>query len=569
MTTKNLIWRLSLKIDNVFHRILAYFRPQRNEGNVTSVVFRLLRASGTKITFRSLYESLKTHPKYPTLKSVCDFLDDINIVNYPLRIEESELFSVNGYFIAHTKESGGKIMMVHSVDKEKIVYSDSLVGKKSLPIAEFFEKWDGVIIIVEPSGTSGEENYTEKRRIEIINDSLLPFAIFVMCFTIIIGAIKNEWLFTAPNPLLIVLFITHSVGLVFSILLFRHELEIKTKFTEKLCHIASNADCEAVTKSKASKAYGNISWADIGVTYFTGGLIASFIVNDISVLNCLSLFSIASLPYPVFSILYQWIKIKKWCPLCLSVQFVLIVESIFFINVMDINKISIIVLADLIIVFSVVFITVLLLKNLMISQKERDYLKLEELKTIRDPELFRFRLSKGEKIEIPSNDSALIFGNIHSKTLVTVFLSFYCSACSKKFNEIKKLIEKYPEIKIQLVFSPYKDETSTKLFKIILGFMRSGQYQRIIEILDSWYNTEKNKRAGLLVDYQIFEDQASLESFLDYNSALYKNGKITKVPTVYYNCYPLPSAYKLEDIGYHLTGLEKIEYELSDLLIYK
>ena len=54
-------------------------------------------------------------------------------------------------------------MMVHSVDKEKIVYSDSLVGRKACQ-SRSFEKWDGVIIIVEPSGTSGEEELYGKKK---------------------------------------------------------------------------------------------------------------------------------------------------------------------------------------------------------------------------------------------------------------------------------------------------------------------------------------------------------------------------------------------------------------------
>jgi len=93
------------------------------------------------------------------------------------------------------------------------------------------------------------------------------------------------------------------------------------------------------------------------------------------------------------------------------------------------------------IAFSIVLIIVQLLKMLYIELKEKDFFCLRLMKLKRDPSIFRNLIGKGYKIEIPESSSSLIFGNTESNFNIKVFLSYYCSACAKKFPEIKRLID--------------------------------------------------------------------------------------------------------------------------------
>jgi hypothetical protein len=566
MSITNFIAPAYLKIFNLSQEFLNFIQPERKEENVTSVVYRILRSAGIKVTFGSIVEYLKTHPNYPSLKSICDFFNEMNILNYALRIDESELYNLCDPFIAHLKELGGKVIMVYSINKENVVYTDSLVGKRKMTQKQFLENWDGVVIVIEPIELSGEADYNEKRKNEIISSALLPSVIFIYSLAVIYGIIINRPFFVGlPGTSFIALVFTHLAGFTFSLLLLRHELNLRTKFTDKLCHIATNTDCDAVTKSKASKIFGSITWADAGVAYFTGGLITLFILPLTYSLYILLIITIAALPYPLFSILYQWFKIKKWCPLCLSVQFVIILESVIAFNILKINELNLIALMPVLIIFSIIFLMVLLLKYLFISDRGKEYLKLESLKMKRDPEIFLYKLKKGEKIDIPFDKSALILGDPENKVLISVFLSFHCGACAKRFDSILELIGHNYKIKVQLIFSPAKDEISVRFIKSIFSLIKSGQKNKALEELKTWYKTDMKSRIKLSIVNDILDIPTGFEEMINYNNSLFRDGKVVAVPSVYINGYLIPDIYSLDDIRYHICELEKMKNEIVEI----
>jgi uncharacterized membrane protein len=555
-----------LKIFNFFQKSFELFQSKNKEDNVTTVVYRALKHHRIKVTLTYTSEYLKTHPNYPSFKSICDFFEELKVQNYALRYNESDLNDLNYPFIAHFKESGGKVIFVYSVNNECIVYADSLMSKEIMRTADFYKKWDGAVIVIEPTKLSGEPDYNEKRKAEIINSALLPTSILIFVVAAFYGIYINKFFSSFPQgTVLLVLILTHLAGLTFSVLLLRQELNLKTKFTDKLCHIATNADCDAVTKSKASKIFGSITWADAGVAYFIGGLITLFLVPVTSSLNILSILTIAALPYPIFSILYQWLKIKKWCPLCLSVQFVIILESVVAVNLLKINELNIISFIPVLIVFSIVFLIELLLKYLFISDREKEHLKLESLKMKRDSDIFLYKLKKGERIDIPSDMAAFTFGDIQSEVLISVFLSFHCGACAKRFDTILKLIANNYKLKVQLIFSPAKDEMSATLLKAIFRLIITDQKNKALEELNKWYKTDMKTRSKLPIVNNIRDMPEGFENMINYNSSLFRIGKVVAVPSIFVNGYPMPETYSLDDIRYHIAELEKTKNELIEI----
>lgn len=91
--------------------------------------------------------------------------------------------------------------------------------------------------------------------------------------------------------------------------------------------------CDAVLNSKASKLFGIIKMSDIGIVYFMGGLVlllfSFYGMTEVQkTLDMTSFLSVCSFPYIIFSLSYQRLKVKKWCPLCLGVLTVLLLENI-------------------------------------------------------------------------------------------------------------------------------------------------------------------------------------------------------------------------------------------------
>jgi uncharacterized membrane protein len=81
-----------------------------------------------------------------------------------------------------------------------------------------------------------------------------------------------------------------------------------------------------VLSSEASRIFGNINLADVGIIYFTSTLIYILSTNALTQLWLLAVVSAVSIIFPAYSIYYQGIKLKKWCPFCMVVQVVLIAE---------------------------------------------------------------------------------------------------------------------------------------------------------------------------------------------------------------------------------------------------
>ena len=185
------------------------------------------------------------------------------------------------------------------------------------------------------------------------------------------------------------------------------------------------------------------------------------------------------------------------------------------------------------------------------------------MKLKRDPAIFQSLILKGERVDIPENNLSLIFGDNTSAVSIIAFMSYYCSACAKKYSAIKKLIDDKIRARIQLVFPASKDELSMKFNMLICSIKKSGNENEIPNLLADWYNADKKTRQGLLDKYIAQSSDDHVNDIMEYNSMLFQSGKIAKVPSIYVNGFPLPDSYELEDIKYFLDFLGNMRFETN------
>ncbi|HPM01709.1 MAG TPA: vitamin K epoxide reductase family protein [Candidatus Cloacimonadota bacterium] len=544
-------------------KIFSLFSVSDLSENIPSVTYRLVRYFGIKITHDSVREFIKSDPDFPSLKSICNLFDNYGIINYALRIDEKDLIEIDRPFLAHINDKGWKMILVYSLNRGRVLFADSMAGKKIMEVKEFIKLWDGVIVITESGSKTDQTDFSMKRADEVISKELVYFALILIFITILSGLLFNRPDLNEKFRLLsISIIFTHILGLVFSILLFRNELKIKSSFTEKLCHITSNTDCEAVTNSRVSKIIGSITWAEIGIVYFSGGLIILSVINRIEAISLIKVLSICSIPYPVFSVLYQWLKIKKWCPLCLLVQSVLMFEFLFLLSTPFAGvNISLFVLASLI--FSTIFIMTMLNKYLIINKSERDDYRIKFLKLKREPELFLQELKKSTRIVLPKTDLLLTYGDLRSDIEITAFLSPYCSACSSKFFEINDLIRKGSQFKIRLILPNMKDEVTSRLLKQICFYVETGSKGESLILLEKWYRTDKNLKHTIFNYLEMTEDCHGFNEMVSQNQELFRIGNIQRVPTILVNDFILPQMYTLDELKYHVNEIrELVKFEM-------
>jgi uncharacterized membrane protein len=137
-----------------------------------------------------------------------------------------------------------------------------------------------------------------------------------------------SWLKGGNQRLAILIIILKLIGFGASFLLILGELG--HPLFDSICPKWEKIDCHAVMQSPASKLFGLIPMADIGAVYFSGGIILiCFSVihpnffNQVYVLAALNLLT---LPYTIFSLLYQAFAVKYFCFLCLIVQLIFWLE---------------------------------------------------------------------------------------------------------------------------------------------------------------------------------------------------------------------------------------------------
>jgi uncharacterized membrane protein len=231
--------------------------------SIADTLYKLLRELKIEVSHNYIRQKVTSHPNYPTLLSITETLEDLEIEHAALRVTKDKVAELTAPFLIHTSENKGSFVFVK--DKTRFV--------KKNPQA--FNKWGGVVLVAEKaSASANSENnamlQAEKksiRKITILTASVLLFSVL---------ALLNN--FSINNLLLLA---ADIAGIFISLLIIQHEMGISNSFTEQLCGINKQTDCDSVLNSKASKLPYNLQWSDIGIVHFSA-LWLILIVNFIS-----------------------------------------------------------------------------------------------------------------------------------------------------------------------------------------------------------------------------------------------------------------------------------------------
>lgn len=518
------------------------------EDNTVAVMQRAVRYYRIRVTKATVKEALKSHPEYPTFKSICDVLTDWNIEHYPLKYKPEELAEIATPYLVHFKNGGGQIAFVSEINNDKVTYYESFKNKNIIDTEDFTDRCSGAIIILNPDHHSGEKEYREKWQNEILNRSVfLLIAIIIILFvTQALGKLfsSGDGLFDNLQGLLL---LTKIVGLTLSLLLVLHEYEVRISLTDKLCHLNNVTNCNVVLHDKASKIFGWFGWADVGCIYFTGGLI--FILNNFNVFDrsLMAIVSALSLPYPVYSVYYQAFVLNKWCPFCLGVQLVLILEFVLLLpqfKEMSFTQSS---FFNFFLVFLITFTIYILVISFTREKKSAEVNFYKYLSFKKNPSVLKALLSEKKIINIPLTDTCLILGNRDSKLRITVFLSLHCSHCARAFNKIKEILESEGIVCVIIVLITSDKNIINTLFHL----NKLEKDEEILHILDQWYNMDpysRNMFSGTLCIQEV--DDVS-EAVSNENSKLYKVCNVVGTPTFFINGFRLPAQYDIDDIKYY------------------
>ena len=505
--------------------------------------------SSINIKVNSSYakDAIITHPDYPALTALTDFLETGGMGYDAVQANASYIHEFNYPLLAHIKQTGNEYL--HLI-------KDATVWDKEKHVTE---NWSGIALYATKGATWHNEESSAADKIAR-NNKYLSAAFVIAGFALFICSV---FILLRDNIFLKDVISVSSfgflsfVGLAVSIAALGTELGYQSKLVKQVCGTVGNGGCEKVLGSKYAKGFAGITPADAAVLYFA----AQFIMYLVGcfynpLLNGIITIAFAGIAVAAWSIYTQAVKVKEWCALCLCIVAVLVWQFIIATYLHFNNELtSIIPNSQLLIPFTTFIITILLLTLIYLPIKQlikTNTQNTQELRSFKkwktDASLFITQWEKEPSCDNTIWENDLIIGNADAPIRITVACNPYCQPCAIEHKKLDALVDKYPDkicLQIRLICKADNETHSTTLAtKAILKLTENDINKR--KIIHDWFE---------IMDLdELHKAWPNKESFDVYNLMVkhenwMKENKITYTPTIFINTKRLPTRYSLKDVG--------------------
>ena len=534
--------------------------------NCEEIALEFCKQLKVRATETSIKEDILQHPDYPSLLTLSDVLKNMKTDNMSLKTTAENLVNLPVPFVAQVygKKKGYSLFAIISkINSENIEwYNPEIHKKESITFGDFAIQFTGYVLIAEADETSVEQNYglklNKERRIGFWNTVIA--LVFPIMFIII--SCKNFLtlgFYVSLAPVIYLLFTL--IGCAVGILLLLYEIDQHNPTLQKVCHAGRKTNCAAILNSDASRIFG-ISWSCLGFTYFAGTFLALMfggVVND-KFLFIAAWTNVLVLPYVFYSIYYQGSIAKEWCPMCLLVQLVLVLQFItalfggFHTNISFIENIDSSVIIIFALCFMVVFVVVQLLIPSLKNSKEGKQSKMELQRLKHNSQIFDALLLKQKQIDHSLDGLGVTLGNPDAQIHIVKVCNPYCGPCAKAHPIIDDLVTNNPNIRVQVIFTatPQKEDIRNLPVKHFLTFDRNNNKSMLEKSLNDWYLAE-------IKDYDTFKHKYPIDDHLDFTTEIQamsewcNNVGISFTPTFFVNGNQLPDIYHVSDLKYFLS----------------
>lgn len=538
--------------------MLSQFHPNVQ----TTIVF--LRLLKIKVNSATVDKTLRNHQDWPSLLSICDSLNKWKVENVAGKIAPSDISLLPTPFIAFIKDSETPFEIVTEVNDQKVsVLKGSYRKIKTEDVKAFFKRWDGIYLIAEKSPNSGVIRSKQDR---ICNFVKILVPIFFTAGTLILSmlcliskiSMSNVFLSMSGigNQYLILL-----IGIFTSILLIWHEIGSNNPILHKLCTRIPKGNCDAILTSKYSKIFSWLSWSEVGLFYFVGGMFTLLFVNPIKEsISIIGYINILALPYVLFSIYYQWQIAKQWCILCLIVQALLLLGGIniiinkLLISIMQFSFQSIAYTFLAYVLSALLWYTIkpYIYKIQIAKNTHKQYLRLKF-----NPDIYKTLLNNQRQIHHSTNGLGINLGNSQAKNQLVKVCNPYCYPCARAHLVIEELMDRIPDLKLKIIFTTPNDfnHPAFQPTAHLMALFRQGNDADLIKkALVDWYSIGRKDYKRFVMRFPI--KNSSLKEQDNAIKGMYqwcKSMEITYTPTIFINGYELPPDYNIQDLYYFLS----------------
>lgn len=487
---------------------------------------------------------VNSHPYKNTMYGISTMLRDYNVPNegYSIQKKTDFLSQIDPPFIVHI---GREFLVLY--EKKSSGYACWRNGKSVIiPFDEFDKLWSGAVLIAEPTNQSIEPDYKKHRLSDII--SLIEKCVLILLLLIFSISLLSKYsteYFSVALPMVI----ANLIGIYVSSLIIKKENHIHNKFSDQICSLFKKSDCNNVLESSAALFLGVINWSVLGLSYFVSNLLLIMLFPEYILYY--STVNILILPYTVWSIWYQKMRAKNWCPLCLTFLFIL--WCIFVINTFNgfllVNKIILIDALYTICIYLLPILSLHILLPYIISSYKVEDLS-QHLNSIRLKDIvFLAHMNEQAHYDISYKDSQIFFGNQSSKKVITIFSNPHCNPCALMHQRVNKVLASNKNLCVQYIFSSFDHSLDNSCLFLIAVYLQSKEEERL-RIFEEWFSEGKNNKEMFMSKYSQFVINDDIEREYSHHLSWNSKNNIGATPKLFLNGVELPDIYKIEDMHY-------------------
>jgi uncharacterized membrane protein len=507
------------------------------------VASKYVRLMDVSVTAASVGKSIEENPHYPSLLSLTETFSRFRIRNKAFEVRPEDLEQLVPPFIAYIKtpDSGKDFVLVTEITTDKVSYVHRKV--QAISKEKFLLRYQNVVWVAFPDEQSGEIDFDKRRAREKVNLNKKIAWAAGLAFLVLVALLAD--LNSGNAVAFLCIGVLKFIGSAAAVLLVTYESNKENAFVKNICSAGRQLNCDAVLNGKASKVFG-ISWSEIGGFYFISTTLWLLVpgVGFGEKVMWIVLLNAVAVPYTLFSIYYQWVVVKQWCPLCLTVQVVLWGELIWaLVNFWMAPHLWYWGDAFVAVFLSgLVILTWYAIKPLIKGANNAVFYETAYRRLQYSPEVFKGLLEQQATAPGGWQQIAISVGNPAAPHTIIKVCNPYCVPCAKAHPLLEEIIQQRDDVKLVIIFS-VRDDRGRTAARHLMRIAAEGDGLKTRAALEEWYS--RLGHAGFVEEHPLDEGlEARLEAMRKWCEA----AEIAYTPTLFVNGYRLPESYSAEDL---------------------
>ncbi|MFD2919825.1 vitamin K epoxide reductase family protein [Terrimonas rubra] len=499
------------------------------------ITWKWLKTLGLRIDKSFVEREITTHPDYPAIVSVADFLDSYDF-SYQAVTADRENFNEMQYpLLAHVKEpDGNAYLTIVSKTEEWYRHTDLLLN------------WSGIVLFPEK-----KENW--KNIVNNINYDQYRESIVLLLFIVL----TSYSTYRMPVLNYAIFCLLSLGGIVISWLTFKTELGYQNQIVKQVCNsLGSAGSCDNVMKSPQAKGIWNITPSVAGLGWFVTQwvlLMLAAYLSNFDIFYSVYFVSLIGIAVSGWSIYIQKIVLRQWCALCMGIVAVLILQAAISFSGLFAQLNTITIFQSSLAIYLFVFMVIVLLviqpiKKMLESCNQNKRLSIELRRWKTDTKVFTGLLEQNAEADCTTWEDEILIGNLSASIKILIICNPYCGPCAKAHRKLDALIDRYPDdinMSVRFAVHSNSDNPATNAVRMLLQAHKQKRFNDK-DILNDWFDRMIEEK--IWIEKYICEDKFENDELLLKHEQWSNAVNISFTPTIFINGRQMPKQYTVDEL---------------------